>query len=340
MADRFIDIVARPAWAPSRTSSVGGRLVRVLALVVLLQAAPVSRAAQSTPSDTVQAHTASAPTAPAPTAPAPTVRADTLRPAPVRVDTSSIAWTRQLPGIAVVAQRRSLVVPQSARMQTLDAHAIARSGAASLDDLLALRSAAFIKQYGANGLGSLSLRGMGASQTTVLLDGMRIADPQTGHVDLSLLPTLLLESVRVEHGAGSARYGSGSLGGTVHLRTLQPSTAPDLRVESGGGAFGERHAAAVLSDGMATTSGTWAGLVAGRAYTSDGDFTYTNRFLVPHQTVRRNGASADVRTVYGRARWQSPGASTHRWSLSGWGTHARRGLQLELSRSTARAASG
>ena len=307
MADPFIDIAAYPPQ--KRSDTLGPLLMLVVALGgALLVTAPVPLVAQPTLPDSA--------------------RVDTLRLAPIRVDTAAVAWTRRLPAIAVVAQRPSLPVPapQSARVQTLDARAIDRSGAATLDDLLALRSSAFIKQYGANGLGSLSLRGMGASQTVVLLDGMRIADPQTGQVDLSLLPTLLLESVSIEHGAGSARYGSGSLGGTVHLRTLQPSTAPELRVQSGGGAFGERHASAVVSDGVSTASGTWSGLVAGRAYTSDGDFSYTNRFLVPQQTVRRNGAGADVRTVYGRTRWQSTQAAAHRWSLSGWWTHARRGL--------------
>ena len=254
-------------------------------------------------------------------------RADTVRHAPVRLDTADVAWIRRLPELSVRAVRQSIATaPRAAHVQTLDANAIARSGAEGIDDVLALRSAAFIRQYGDNGLSTLSLRGMGGSQTLVLLDGMRVADPQTGHVDLSLLPTLLVESVSVEHGGGSARYGSGSLGGTVHLRTMRPTTEPRVRAASGGGAFGERHASAVLSDGTTTASGTWSGLVAGRAYTSDGDFPYTNRFLVPQKTVRRKGARTRVSTLYGRAGWQAASAAAHRWSVATWWTHAERGL--------------
>ena len=279
---------------------------------------------------TLAAHAQDAP-------PADSTHADSLHRPPVRTDTtetpdtSDVAWTRRLPDVSIERARpQTATVPASARLQVLDAAAIRQSGADALSDLLALRSAAFIKQYGADGLASLSLRGMGASQTLVLLDGMRLSDPQTGQVDLALLPTVMLESVAVEHGAGSARYGSGSLGGTVHLRTLRPSTQARLRAESGGAAFGTRHVSAVVSDGARTASGTWSGLVAGRGYTSDGDFPYTNRFLVPQRTVRRTGSETHVATLYGRSTWRaprsSPGQPAHRWSVATWWTHAARGL--------------
>jgi len=249
-------------------------------------------------------------------------RRDTAKRASVASATpdSSIAMSLTLPEVTVKgAPGRSPSIPTAAQVTTLDSAAVVQSGASSVADLLSMRSGAFVKQYGGTGLASLSMRGMGGTQTQVLLDGLRVANPQTGQLDLSLLPILLIESVEVQHGAGSARHGSGSLGGTVHLRTLRPQTDPLFRVAGGGGAYGERHVSALVSGGQ----GAWSGLVAGRHYRTDGDFRYRNTFLVPPQTLRRTGAGARTTTLYGRGTWRG---DEQEWHLSGWWTRARRGL--------------
>jgi iron complex outermembrane receptor protein len=245
-------------------------------------------------------------------------RPDTAR-EPPEVD-SAVAMSVALPTVTVEGPSpQSSSIPAAAHTTALDSAAIAQSGARSVADVLAMRSGAFVKQYGSTGLASLSMRGMGGSQTQVLVDGLRVSNPQTGQVDLSLLPTLLLESVEVQRGAGSARHGSGSLGGTVHLHTMAPQSDPLVRAAAGGGAYGERSVSALASGG----AGAWSGLVAGRRYRTDGDFRYQNQFLVPTRTLRRSGAGARMTTLYGRGMWRG---EAQRWSVSGWWTQARRGL--------------
>ncbi|MFB6272889.1 MAG: TonB-dependent receptor plug domain-containing protein [Salinibacter sp.] len=249
-------------------------------------------------------------------------RPDTTRhPPSVSADPdSTISMSVTLPEITVKsASGRPASIPTAAHVTALDSATIAQSGAQSVADLLTMRSGAFVKQYGSTGLATLSMRGMGGTQTQVLLDGLRVSNPQTGQLDLSLLPTLLIESVEVQRGTGAVRHGSGSLGGTVHLHTLAPQTDPLVRAAAGGGAYGERYASALVSGGQ----GQWSGLVAGRYYHTDGDFRYRNQFLVPSQTLRRTGAGARMTTLYGRGTWRG---AEHRWSLSGWWTQARRGL--------------
>lgn len=257
--------------------------------------------------------------------PADTARAVPLAPAPTdtthaSADTSALPVV-EMAGVTVAADR--LRDADAAHTTALDTQAIAQSGAASTADLLALRSGAFVRQYGASGLSTLSLRGTGSTQTVVLLDGLRVADPQSGQIDLSLLPTLMLESVEVAHGTGSAQYGSGALGGTVHLRTLRPTQAPQVRAATGAGAFGERQASAVASG----RTGAWSGLVASRHYTTEGDFKYRNEALYPPKTVRRSGAGMTSSTLYGRAQYQPSASPTGpSWSVAGWWTRAQRGL--------------
>ncbi len=74
---------------------------------------------------------------------------------------------------------------------------------------------------GNDGQANISLRGVGAAQTLVLVDGKRLmpADGR-GSVDLNLLPPVMIESVDVMTGGASVAYGSDAVAGVVnfHLR--------------------------------------------------------------------------------------------------------------------------
>ncbi|MDX1439106.1 MAG: TonB-dependent receptor plug domain-containing protein, partial [Rubricoccaceae bacterium] len=114
-----------------------------------------------------------------------------------------VAADSTLPEVTVTASRVPLLsrdVPS--RVTVLDEEDVASAHAVSVADLLESRSSLFIRRYGSSGLASLTLRGSTASQTLVLLDGQRLGDPQLGQLDLSLLPTVMLESVEVLHGGG------------------------------------------------------------------------------------------------------------------------------------------
>lgn len=237
-------------------------------------------------------------------------------------DTGAVApdTVYALPNVTVEAARTQLRTEAAgARITRLGAADIAATGAHTVADLLEARTGLFVKQYGSGGLASVSLRGTNSSQTLVLVDGQRVADPQTGQVDLSLLPTVLLESVDVLHGASSARYGSGSIGGVVRLHTLQP--AHDLRVKTmvEAGAFGERRGGIVLSGGGQHLSG----LGAAELSHSKGNFTYTNEALIPRREQHRRNADRSLATLFGKVNYRG---SRHRVSVTGWYNRVERGL--------------
>ncbi|NBC16255.1 MAG: TonB-dependent receptor plug domain-containing protein, partial [Bacteroidetes bacterium] len=188
-----------------------------------------------------------------------------------------------LPEVQVEATR---VAPSTAgtRTTTLGPEAISETGAQNAAALLEARTGLFIKRYGAGGAATLSLRGTSASQTRILVDGLRLSDPQSGQVDLSLLPTVLLEAVEVRHGAAGG--GSGSLGGTVHLRTLDAGGASPLKASAALGAYGERTVSGVASG----REGSVSGVLAAEATAREGDFTYRNDALIPARDVPREDA--------------------------------------------------
>jgi iron complex outermembrane receptor protein len=106
----------------------------------------------------------------------------------------------------------------------------------NLADVLALDASLDLQQRGANGnQADLSIRGSTSGQTLVLVNGMRVDDPQTSHHDLNLTTPLdAVSSIEVLHGAGSSLYGSDALGGVVNIVTAPPSES-EIRLRSGVG---------------------------------------------------------------------------------------------------------
>ncbi len=69
----------------------------------------------------------------------------------------------------------------------------------------------------------LGLRGATFQQVLVLLDGVRMNDPQTGHHNLDLPINLEdVERIEVLHGHGSSLYGADAFGGVVNFITKTP----------------------------------------------------------------------------------------------------------------------
>ena len=230
-----------------------------------------------------------------------------------------------LGGVTVTAAREAVPTREAAaRVTVVDRAALDASGASTVADALEARTAVFVKRYGPGGLASLSLRGTGAAQTLVLLDGHRIADPQLGQLDLGLLPAGVVESVEVAHGASSALHGTDGVGGVVHVRTPR-AAAPRARLDLRTGAWGERGGALLLAGGT-------RGLSAVVALDHDeaaGDYLYTDstRFDAATQTlgVVLPRANADTRrdALFGRVSGE---AGRWRGTLGALATDADRGL--------------
>jgi len=69
----------------------------------------------------------------------------------------------------------------------------------------------------------LGVRGATFNQTLILLDGVRMNDPQTGHHNLDLPINLAdLERIEILHGHGSSLYGADAFGGVVNFVTKAP----------------------------------------------------------------------------------------------------------------------
>ena len=101
----------------------------------------------------------------------------------------------------------------------LDSAEIARRAPESISDLLSSLPGVDTRTRGPFGVQTdLEVNGATFSQVLVLVDGMRVNDPQTGHHTLNLpLAPQDLERVEITYGAGSAVHGPDAFAAVVNL---------------------------------------------------------------------------------------------------------------------------
>ena len=102
----------------------------------------------------------------------------------------------------------------------IDSVVIERHRTSSLSKLLAEQTPLYIKSYGQGSLATISFRGTSASQTGFFWNGFAIDPPNIAIVDLSLIPVFFFESIKIQNGGTSSLYGSGNIGGSIHLNNL------------------------------------------------------------------------------------------------------------------------
>ena len=90
---------------------------------------------------------------------------------------------------------------------------------ALLTDLINFNSTIYFKEYGRGMLSTVAFRGTTASQTAVIWNGININSQMNGSTDFNTISGSDYNSVSIKAGGGSVLYGSGAVGGTVHLNS-------------------------------------------------------------------------------------------------------------------------
>jgi iron complex outermembrane receptor protein len=144
----------------------------------------------------------------------------------------------------------------------------AGAGADSVVDVLRGDASLNLQARAGEGVqADLAIRGTTFEQSLVLVNGLRVDDPETGHLNLDIpVPLDAIARVDVLHGSGSTFYGSDSIGGAVNLLTSTPATGLSVVARSGAGNYGslEEHLRASYS------AGRFAETLTGARDTSDG----------------------------------------------------------------------
>lgn len=193
----------------------------------------------------------------------------------------------ELEEVEVTGSRVPLTVSQAARIVTvLDCEAIAAAPVQSINDLLKYAAGVDVRQRGDMGVQTdISIRGGTFDQITILLNGINICDPQTGH-NATDFPVELSEIERIEvlEGPAGRVYGTSSLVGAINIVTR---TAKDSGAEvfADGGSYGYFKGGAIVShvkNGLSNqVSGSYSrsdGFSRSKAGNLNADFKYARLF--------------------------------------------------------------
>ena len=155
-------------------------------------------------------------------------------------DSTTTDKEAMLDDVEITGSRAPLALGQAARMVTvLTRDEIQAAPVQSINDLLKYAVGVDVRQRGPIGAQTdVGIRGGTSEQITILLNGINICDPQTGHNAFDLPCDLSdIERIEVLEGPAGRVYGTSSMMGAINIVTKSGDrNAADVRLE--GGSFG------------------------------------------------------------------------------------------------------
>lgn len=328
----WVDVSARPAIAgrvprisgevrgivvdAGSGAPIAGAEVRLIAVDAAVAGARAATGAKSAESEGVSGSAQPMPTRVALTARDGTWSAGPVEPGRYRIVVQQIGYGEQEqaievgPGQAVSLRIRltprplsldAVVVTASRRLQRLkdvpvatelvSRREIRESGAPDLSAVLIERTGVTLQGGHPSGAGVM-IQGFGSERVLVLLDGQPFIGRLSGQLDLSRIPTSMIERIEVVKGPQSTLYGSEAMGGVVNVITR----SPERGVWSGGAALtGGTH-------GRLDVGANLLGGVGPVAYTVDAGRRAVE--LVPGQ-AGESGALAERWDGLAKVQWQA-----------------------------------
>lgn len=124
--------------------------------------------------------------------------------------------------INVLSSRVPIVWHKQARMvTTINTEAVQATPSQSINDVLKYSASVDVRQRGPIGAQTdIGIRGGNCDQAAILLNGINISDPQTGHNSFDLpLTMMLINGIDILEGPSGKITGSSSLMGAINIRT-------------------------------------------------------------------------------------------------------------------------
>jgi len=120
--------------------------------------------------------------------------------------------------------------------------------ARSLQEVLSFTPGVDVRQRGVSGVqANIGIRGGNFEQTLMLINGIKLTDPQTGHHMMNIpVPLQAIQRIEVLKGPASRIYGQNAYAGAINVITNLPETK-SLSFQGYGGDFGMRGASLVTS---------------------------------------------------------------------------------------------
>ena len=206
--------------------------------------------------------------------------------------------------IVVTATRTPITYTEVSRTITvLNPEQIAAAPARNIIDILTYVTGIEVRRQTTGGVrADISIRGGTFGQTLILVDGMKVTDPQTGHHNLDLPFDLSdIERIEIVRGAGSKLYGPNAMSGVINFIT-KPSTTNRFRLES---TVGEHRLAEQRLNASVVTGRVGHRVTASRRVSSgfrnNTEFDLTN--LAYRSTIRTRRGPIDIAVGYTKRKF-------------------------------------
>lgn len=139
--------------------------------------------------------------------------------------------------VVVTASKATMPLNMAAKLVTvITSQEIERKPIQSIEDLLTHYSGVDIQQRGPHGVqADVSIRGGSFDQTAILLNGINLTNPQTGHYSFDIPINISdIERIEIVQGPSSLAYGAGAFAGGINIITKKDRhTNIKAKVEGG-----------------------------------------------------------------------------------------------------------
>lgn len=146
----------------------------------------------------------------------------------------------ELEGTEVVASRVPIPADKAVRLvQVINRKEIEASSAQTVNDLLKLSAGVDVRQRGGFGIQTdVGVNGGNSDQLTVLLNGVNITNPHTGHLTVDLPVNVDdIERIEILEGGASRVYGSNAFSGAINIVT-RTEKKNSTNINFTGGSYG------------------------------------------------------------------------------------------------------
>ena len=130
---------------------------------------------------------------------------------------------------------------------TISREEIQKSTATNVSELLQQIAGLDIRRRGAEGMqADLYIRGGSFDQTLLLIDGIKVEDPQTGHHTMNMtLPLEVIEKIEITKGSAGRIYGQNAFTGAINIITKK-DVENNISLDLTGGSFDQKRAAVTM----------------------------------------------------------------------------------------------
>lgn len=185
----------------------------------------------------------------------------------------------ELEEVTVTASRVDLNINQAARLVTvITKQEIEQSPVQSIQDLLNYAANIDVLQRSGHGVqADISIRGGSFDQTAILLNGINLSSPHTGHYSFDIPINLSdIERIEIIHGPSSMTYGASAFSGGINIITKKKADSKVYaRIEAGGHNLYSVEAKGTLQN-ETVTSQLSAGYSTSDGYTRNSDYDIVN----------------------------------------------------------------